>query len=234
MPVPQQLVEDMAELPAEHGVAGERKPVDCRPEGVGTFLMMGPQDAGWERQSRITGLQCLCSLAEPKYLPISIQKTLILTFVACVCIFFNDLFSDVWGLCLAPSLCRMLAVWCFLVCLIKQKYVRLAFRLVLHMTKLAVQQGHVQTTGLHKISCFAPTQPSSYGRMILHTQQSQNKCSSSPQTLKQTHTHTMLGYSWHASLWQRPPVCWWPCWCWQPVKRSKERAEEKRGEKQRK
>lgn len=46
MPVPQQLVEDVAELPTEHGVAGERKPVDCRPEGVGTFLMMGPQDAG--------------------------------------------------------------------------------------------------------------------------------------------------------------------------------------------
>lgn len=43
--VSQQLVEDVAELPAEHRVAGERKPVDRCPESVGTFLMMGPQDA---------------------------------------------------------------------------------------------------------------------------------------------------------------------------------------------
>lgn len=46
MAISQQLVEDVAELPAEHRVAGERKPVDRRPESVGTFLMMGPQDAG--------------------------------------------------------------------------------------------------------------------------------------------------------------------------------------------
>lgn len=46
MAVSQQLVEDMAELPAEHRVAGKRKPVDCCPESVGAFLMMGPQDAG--------------------------------------------------------------------------------------------------------------------------------------------------------------------------------------------
>ncbi len=46
MAVSQQLVEDMAELPAEHRVAGERKPVNRRPESVGAFLMMGPQDAG--------------------------------------------------------------------------------------------------------------------------------------------------------------------------------------------
>lgn len=54
MAVSQQLVEDVAELPAEHRVAGERKPVDRCPESVGAFLMMGPQDAGWQRQSRIT------------------------------------------------------------------------------------------------------------------------------------------------------------------------------------
>lgn len=46
MAVSQQLVEDVAELPAEHRVAGERKPVDRSPESVGAFLMMGPQDAG--------------------------------------------------------------------------------------------------------------------------------------------------------------------------------------------
>lgn len=46
MAVSQQLVEDVAELPAEHRVAGERKPVDRRPESVGALLMMGPQDAG--------------------------------------------------------------------------------------------------------------------------------------------------------------------------------------------
>lgn len=46
MSVSQQLVEDVAELPAEHRVAGERKPVDRCPESVGAFLMMGPQDAG--------------------------------------------------------------------------------------------------------------------------------------------------------------------------------------------
>lgn len=46
MSVSQQLVEDVAELPAEHRVAGERKPVDRRPESVATFLVMGAQDAG--------------------------------------------------------------------------------------------------------------------------------------------------------------------------------------------
>lgn len=46
MSVSQQLVEDMAELPAEHCVAGKREPVDCCPEGVGAFLMMGSQYAG--------------------------------------------------------------------------------------------------------------------------------------------------------------------------------------------
>lgn len=46
MSVSQQLVEDVAELPAEHRVAGERKPVDGGPEGVGAFFMMGAQDTG--------------------------------------------------------------------------------------------------------------------------------------------------------------------------------------------
>lgn len=46
MSVSQQLVEDVAELPAKHRIAGERKPVDGCPESVCSFLMMGPQDAG--------------------------------------------------------------------------------------------------------------------------------------------------------------------------------------------
>lgn len=46
MAVSQQLVEDVAELPAEHRIAGERQPVDRRPEGVGALLMVGPQDTG--------------------------------------------------------------------------------------------------------------------------------------------------------------------------------------------
>lgn len=47
--ISQQLVEDVAELPAENGVAGQRQPVDGGPEGVSALLMMGAQDAGWGR-----------------------------------------------------------------------------------------------------------------------------------------------------------------------------------------
>lgn len=45
MAVPQQLVEDVAKLPAEHGVAGQGQAVDGRPEGVSRLLMVGAQDA---------------------------------------------------------------------------------------------------------------------------------------------------------------------------------------------
>lgn len=45
MAVPQQLVEDVAEFPAEHRVAGQREPGDGRPEGVGAFLVVRAQDA---------------------------------------------------------------------------------------------------------------------------------------------------------------------------------------------
>lgn len=45
MSIPQQLVEHVAELPAEHRVAGQRKAGNRSPEGVGAFLMMGAQDA---------------------------------------------------------------------------------------------------------------------------------------------------------------------------------------------
>lgn len=31
------------------------------------------------------------------------------------------------------------------------------------------------------------------------------------------------GYSWHASLWQQPPVCWWLCWCSLPVEEKERR-----------
>lgn len=45
MTVSQEFVEDVAELPAEHGVAGQRQAVDGRPEGVSPLLMVGAQDA---------------------------------------------------------------------------------------------------------------------------------------------------------------------------------------------
>lgn len=44
--VSQQLVEDVAELPAEDGVAGKGEPVDGGPKGVSALLMVGAQDAG--------------------------------------------------------------------------------------------------------------------------------------------------------------------------------------------
>lgn len=47
--ITQQLVEDVAELPAQDGVAGQRQPVDGGPEGVSALLMVGAQDAGWGR-----------------------------------------------------------------------------------------------------------------------------------------------------------------------------------------
>lgn len=43
--VPQQFVEDVAELPAQNRVAGERQAVHRRPEGVRPLLMVGAQDA---------------------------------------------------------------------------------------------------------------------------------------------------------------------------------------------
>lgn len=46
MSVPQQLVEDVAEFPAEHSVAGQGESGDGRPEGVGALLVMRAQDAG--------------------------------------------------------------------------------------------------------------------------------------------------------------------------------------------
>lgn len=50
MSIPQQLVEHVAEFPAKHSVAGQRKPGNCSPEGVGAFLMMRAQDARWRLQ----------------------------------------------------------------------------------------------------------------------------------------------------------------------------------------
>lgn len=47
--VSQQLVENVAELPTEDSVAGQRQPVDGGPERVSALLMVGAQDAGWGR-----------------------------------------------------------------------------------------------------------------------------------------------------------------------------------------
>ena len=38
-------MEDVAELPAEHGVAGQGQPVDNRPKGLRSLLVVGAQDA---------------------------------------------------------------------------------------------------------------------------------------------------------------------------------------------
>lgn len=43
--VSEELVEHVAELPAEHSVAGEGQPVDDRPKGLCPFLMVGAQYA---------------------------------------------------------------------------------------------------------------------------------------------------------------------------------------------
>lgn len=90
-----------------------------------------------------------------------------------------------------------------------------ALCLVSHAIKLALQRGHMQMMRFHHICCFdlVLTWPSSHRGLHSHK-----------------HTQTIWGYSWHASLWQRPPVCWWPCWCWQPVKRRGGRAKERIGE----
>lgn len=44
MAVPQDFVEDMAELPAEDGAAGQREAQSVRPEGEGSLLPVSPQD----------------------------------------------------------------------------------------------------------------------------------------------------------------------------------------------
>lgn len=45
MSIAEEFVEHVAELPAEHSVAGEGQPVDSRPEGLRPFLMVGAQYA---------------------------------------------------------------------------------------------------------------------------------------------------------------------------------------------
>lgn len=43
--ISEEFVEHVAELPAEHSVAGEGQPVDDRPKGLCPFLMVGAQYA---------------------------------------------------------------------------------------------------------------------------------------------------------------------------------------------
>lgn len=45
--VPEEFVEDVAELPAEHRVARQRQPVHHRPEGLRPLLVVRAQDAWW-------------------------------------------------------------------------------------------------------------------------------------------------------------------------------------------
>lgn len=43
--ISEEFVEHVAELPAEHSIAGEGQPVDHRPKGLRPFLMVGAQYA---------------------------------------------------------------------------------------------------------------------------------------------------------------------------------------------
>lgn len=52
MSVSKEFVEHVAELPAQHGVAGERQSVDHRPEGLRPFLMVGAQNTRWEESGK--------------------------------------------------------------------------------------------------------------------------------------------------------------------------------------
>lgn len=45
--VPQNLVQYVAELPAEDGAAGQREAQRVGPEGVSSLLPMSPQDDSW-------------------------------------------------------------------------------------------------------------------------------------------------------------------------------------------
>lgn len=44
VPVPEDFVQHVAELPADDGVGGERQVDDERPERCGSALLMGPHD----------------------------------------------------------------------------------------------------------------------------------------------------------------------------------------------
>lgn len=45
--VSQEFVEDVAEFPAQHGIAGQWQSVDGRPERISALLMVSPEDTGW-------------------------------------------------------------------------------------------------------------------------------------------------------------------------------------------
>lgn len=45
--IPEEFVEDVAELPAEHSVARQWQPVHHRPEGLCPLLVVRAQDARW-------------------------------------------------------------------------------------------------------------------------------------------------------------------------------------------
>uniref|UniRef100_A0ACB8EDV6 Uncharacterized protein n=1 Tax=Sphaerodactylus townsendi TaxID=933632 RepID=A0ACB8EDV6_9SAUR len=56
--ITEELVEDVAEFPTEDSVAGERQAVHDRPEGVGSFLVVRPQDAWYfPRNERMSSLE---------------------------------------------------------------------------------------------------------------------------------------------------------------------------------
>ena len=54
VPVPEDLVEHMAELPAEDGAAGQREPDGVGPEGEGPLLVVSAQDDACQVKAKCT------------------------------------------------------------------------------------------------------------------------------------------------------------------------------------
>lgn len=54
MPVPEDLVEHVAELPAEDGAAGQREPDGVGPEGEGPLLVVSAQDDACQVKAKCT------------------------------------------------------------------------------------------------------------------------------------------------------------------------------------
>lgn len=63
--IPEEFVEHVAELPAEHCVAGQRQPVDNRPKGLRSLLVVGAQYARWGRVMENKGTDGACLGTNP-------------------------------------------------------------------------------------------------------------------------------------------------------------------------
>ena len=54
VPIPEDLVEHVAELPAEDGTAGQREPNGVGPEGEGPLLVVSAQDDACQVKAKCT------------------------------------------------------------------------------------------------------------------------------------------------------------------------------------